>query len=121
MRTILIIDDDDKIRKVLRRMIEGEGFEIIEAENGDDGMVLFREKSPALVIIDIIMPGKDGLTVIQEIREQNPGARVIAMSGGLVLTPDIYLEEANKIGADHILSKPIIREQLLDAIKTLLG
>jgi CheY-like chemotaxis protein len=120
MRTILIVDDDDKIRKVLRRMLEKEGINVIEAGNGDAGVTLFREKAPDAVVIDIIMPEKDGLTAIRDIMALNHDARVIAMSGGLVLTPDVYLEEARRAGADDILSKPIDRDQFLTAIRTLL-
>lgn len=120
MHTVLIIDDDPGIRKVLHRVLEKQGIDVIEAENGDDGVARFREKCPDAVVIDVIMPEKDGLTAIREIKKLNPEAKVIAMSGGLVLTPDTYLEEARETGADFILTKPIDREQLLSTIRRLL-
>jgi DNA-binding response OmpR family regulator len=121
MSTVLIVDDDQKIRKLLRILLTKEGIDVIEAENGEAGVTLFREKSPEAVVIDIIMPEKDGLTAIREIKALNREARIIAMSGGLVLTPAAYLEEARRNGADHILSKPIDGEQFFTAIRELLA
>jgi DNA-binding response OmpR family regulator len=121
MSTVLVVDDDQKIRKLLRLLLTKQGFDVIEAENGEAGVILFREKSPEAVVIDIIMPEKDGLTAIREIKALNREARIIAMSGGLVLTPAAYLEEARRNGADHILPKPIDREQVFTAIRDLLA
>jgi CheY-like chemotaxis protein len=67
MNTVLIADDNPKVIKLLRRMLQNERYEVIEAADGNECVELFQQYSPAVVLIDIIMPGKDGLTTIQEI------------------------------------------------------
>lgn len=120
MSTVLIVDDDDVIRKFMRRIVEKEGFDVIEAANGAECLERFRSASPAIVVMDIIMPEKDGLSTIQELKKLDPQAKVVAISGGLVMTPEIYLDEAGAIGADILLAKPIDREQFIAAIRQLL-
>jgi len=68
MLQILIIDDEDAIRNFLRRMLERAGYEVFEASNGDIGVNLYRKELPDLVITDIVMPEKDGLEVITELK-----------------------------------------------------
>lgn len=121
MCTVLVIDDDANIRKLLRRFLEKEQLDVIEAANGNEGVSMYRDNAPDLVIIDIIMPEKDGLTAIAEIRGINRQARVVAMSGGLVLTPDAYLDEARRYGADRILPKPIDRQELIPILLELMA
>lgn len=120
MNTVLITDDNPKVIKLLRRMLQNEPYEVIEAADGNECVELFQQYSPAAVLIDIIMPGKDGLTAIQEIKALNCQAKIVAMSGGLVFTAGVYLEEADACGADRTLSKPLNRRQLIGTIDSLL-
>jgi DNA-binding response OmpR family regulator len=121
MNTVLIVDDDKSVLKIISVLLKKEGFNIIEATNGKDGVDLYNTKSPDIVVIDIIMPEKDGLCAIRDIKAINKQAKVIAISGGLVMTPEVYLNEAEEIGADWILPKPIERQELINAIRNLLN
>ena len=119
MGTILIVDDEPKIRKFLRMMLEHAGYQVVEASNGKEGLNLCKITPPTIVLMDIMMPELDGISSLREIKKINHAIKVIAMSGGSVLTPGVYLDEAVCQGADCCLSKPIHREALLEAINSL--
>lgn len=120
MSTILIAEDEEKVRRLVSKMLKEAGFDVIEACNGNECLSMYNTHSPDLVLVDIIMPEKDGITTIKQIKSENQLAKVVAMSGGLVLTPDAYLDEAKEIGADYIIPKPLDRRQLLETIQNLL-
>ena len=121
MALILIIDDDFKIREVLRQILERAGYEVMEASDGQEGISLYRERQADLVITDIVMPRKDGLETITDLRIEFPGSKIIAISGGGRLDPKTYLELAEGFGADRLLTKPFGHEELLEAVQDLLG
>lgn len=120
MAHILVIDDDDQIRKTLRAVLEREGHEVVEAPDGKVGMRIFQDKGADLVITDIIMPEKDGIETILELRKDYPDAKIIAMSGGGEIEPRVYLRFASQLGALRTLVKPFEREELLTAVQELL-
>jgi CheY-like chemotaxis protein len=117
MLRVLIIDDEPQIRSMLRLMLEREGFEVIEAPDGLEGIRRYREKPADLIISDLIMPNKDGIGMIIELKKEFPDVKIIAMSGGGLNKPEGYLEGAKKLGAKRTLTKPIHREQLLRAVR----
>lgn len=121
MRTrILVVDDDDQLREMLRKMLERAGYEVIEAANGKDALNL-QEKSPSdLMITDIIMPEKEGIDTIMDFRMNYPQVRIIAMSGGGRIGPTEYLDMAEKLGADKTFAKPFSSKAMLATIKDLL-
>ena len=80
MKTILIVDDDERFRGFLRRFLLKEGARVLTAANGQEGIEIFKAERPDLVIIDIIMPEKDGLAAIKEIRALSKDTRIIAVS-----------------------------------------
>lgn len=121
MSRILIIEDEVQVRKLTRQMLELEGFEVLEAGDGDSGLKTFTENDVDLIITDIIMPGKEGIETILELRRINPEVKIIAMSGGGRMGPDGYLELARKFGANQTFSKPFDRAGLVAAVKELLG
>lgn len=117
MPSILIIDDDDSLRDALRRTLYKEGYTIVEASDGGRGLKQL-ESSPAdLILLDIFMPGKEGLETITELRRSHPGVRVIAMSGGGTKGMMDVLNIATMLGARRTLAKPFTREQLLEAVR----
>jgi YesN/AraC family two-component response regulator len=120
MTKILIIDDETHIRKMLKNLFERNGYETIAAEDGIQGIKLFKEHRPDLIITDLIMPEKEGLETIKEIKKLNPDTKIIAMSGGGVVDPETYLNIAKKFGAQYSFSKPIDNEELLLAVQNLL-
>jgi two-component system response regulator (stage 0 sporulation protein F) len=114
---ILIIEDDATARLLLRRVLEKAGHEIAEAPDGEKGQELYRREPADLVITDIIMPVKDGVETIRELRRDFHDAKIIAMTGGAHDFPPV--EEI--AGADCTFPKPIEIDRMMDAVKKLLG
>jgi CheY-like chemotaxis protein len=117
MARILIIDDESQIRSMLRLMLERVGYEIAEAPDGIEGIRQYRENPADLIITDLIMPNKDGIGMIIDLKKEFPKVKIIAMSGGGVNRPEGYLDGAKKLGATRTLTKPIDREEMLKAVK----
>jgi DNA-binding response OmpR family regulator len=120
MQRILIIDDEPKIRSMLRLMLEREGYEVIEAPDGIEGISAYRKNPADLIITDLIMPNKDGIGMIIDLKKEFPDVKIIAMSGGGLNKPEGYLKGAKKLGAACTLTKPIDREEMLRAVKNTL-
>ncbi len=119
MARILVIDDDGDIRKMLRLMLEREGYEVVEATNGKEAIGLNRKEPADLVMTDIIMPERDGLETIRELRRDFPDTKIIAMSGGGYVGPTEYLNMAAKFGALSTFTKPFERGEILEAVRNL--
>jgi DNA-binding response OmpR family regulator len=117
---ILIIDDDDRTRKLFRKILEREKYEVTEACDGKEGIKLFRNEPADLVITDIIMPEKEGIETIMDLRKEYPEVKIIAISGGGRVEAGSYLEVAKKIGAAQTLAKPFTPDELLEAITNVL-
>ena len=118
---ILIIDDDDQFRKMLRKMLKFAGYtNICEASNGQQGLELFAENHPDLIITDMVMPEKLGIDTIMEIRQDFPNAKIIAVSGGGSFDPEIELDMAASLGV-RTFKKPFEHEEILEAIGELLS
>lgn len=116
---ILIIDDDNLLRQTLRAMLEKLGYQVREAEDGAAGIAKLEAEEPLLVITDILMPNKEGLETIHDIRRLNATLPIIAMSGGGVTGDMSFLEYAGKLGADRVLQKPISLHDLECAVTDL--
>ncbi|MFC1735233.1 response regulator transcription factor [Candidatus Hydrogenedentota bacterium] len=121
MSRILVVDDEEQVRSMLKDSLEEAGFEVETAPDGTKATGLFHENSFDLMITDMIMPNKDGLDTIMEIRRNFPEVKIIAISGGDNTPPQDYLDLANEFGADLALSKPFRLEELTGAIRGLLG
>jgi len=121
MSRILIIDDHEPFRKSLRDMLERAGYEVIEAINGQEGIDKYKEKPTDLVISDIIMPIKNGLVTIEELKKDFPEIKIIAMSGGSFGKPKEFLLNATKVlaGIQHNFSKPFAMEEMLETVEAL--
>jgi DNA-binding response OmpR family regulator len=121
MGLILIIDDDDQIRRVLRKTLERDGYDVVDAPNGKEGIKLFRENPADLVITDLIMPEKEGIETIRELRRDFPEVKIIAISGGGRIGPDSYLKMAKGLGAQRTLTKPLDGDELLKTVRELVN
>ena len=121
MSRILIIDDDDQMRSMLKQTLEREGYEVMDASNGAKGIELMRESQSDLVITDLIMPEKDGMETTIELKREFPEIKIIAISGGSrAMDPRDYLHYATQVGVMKTFTKPFDPKELLEAIKELL-
>jgi YesN/AraC family two-component response regulator len=118
---ILIIDDEEMVRDVLRQTLEREGYHVEAAADGERGLALFQSWRPDLVITDILMPGKEGLETIRELRAEDPDVQIIAISGGGDRGDLNFLRAASMFGAVRTLSKPISRDDLLPMVRDIVG
>jgi DNA-binding response OmpR family regulator len=120
MSKILVLDDEPSILLMIKKMLEKAGYEVIVASNGKEGMKLFDKEKPDMVITDIIMPEKEGLETIFELRRMHPDLKIIAISGGGRISPDGYLPGAKLLGANMVFQKPLVQKEFLAAVATLL-
>lgn len=121
MRKILIIDDEPYILLMLKKMLEKAGYEVDLASNGQQGMQIFEKDKVDLVITDIIMPDKEGLEIILEMKKQRPDLKIIAISGGGRISPESYLECAAHFGATKVFQKPFKQKELVSAVNELIA
>lgn len=105
MATVLVIDDDESVRRIVGRMLVTAGYEVFEARDGIAGMEALRRHSPDLVITDIVMPDQEGIETFARIREVSD-VPVIAISGSVVSDDFDPLRDARMLGANVTLSKP---------------
>ena len=121
MARVLVIDDEAAMRRLILRILTGEGHDVIEAASGPQGLHEFDKQQPDVVIVDILMPETDGIEVIQKMLRQQPGLGIIAISGGGTVAPDFYLDLAGKFGARRYLEKPFTAAALIEAVASLLN
>lgn len=121
MKKILVIDDEQLIRTFLKTTLEHAGYEVKEAANGDEGLHLYYTFAPQLIITDIVMPDKDGIELIIEIRKTDTSVKFIAISGGGYVTADKYLTLAKALDIDTCLQKPIAIDDIVTAVNSLIG
>lgn len=121
MKTILLIDDETDILQLLQRILEKSGYNVLTAENGKMADRLLDQHTFDLVITDIIMPDKDGMEVIFQLKQTSPSIKIIAISGGGKLAPEGYLKMAEIAGADAIIQKPFESSYLLQVVNNLLS
>jgi DNA-binding NtrC family response regulator len=116
-----VVDDDSEMRLMLRRLFERFGYEVADASDGDGAIAIQRDTPADLVITDIIMPNREGIETIIQMRAMSPGIKIIAMSGGGVIHSGEYLDIANKCGALRTFEKPFHVNDLLEAVREILG
>lgn len=121
MARILLIDDDDGLREVLKLVLTHAGHEVTDAGNGKAGLAALPSAKPDLVLCDIVMPEKEGLETIFEARRKHGIKRIIAMSGGGRMTPAEYLKTAQQMGASRVLMKPFMNQDLLKTVAEVLA
>lgn len=116
MARILVIDDEEMVRDTIRKALERDGHSVGEAADGEEGVKLFQEKQPDLVITDILMPNKEGIETIQELCKLQPDALIIAISGGGRMNDTSWLLPAKIFGAISVLEKPFSLDVLRHAV-----
>jgi DNA-binding response OmpR family regulator len=119
MARVLVVDDEELMREAVRLALEQDGHEIFEAENGMAGLRLFAQQRPDVVITDLIMPQKEGIETIRDLRKKYPDSKIIALSGRGGISLNANLERAIHVGADAALLKPCDFDELRDTVKRL--
>jgi len=121
MSYILLVDDHAEFLAVQRELLEDAGHTVVTASDGFKALAAVEARNFDLVITDIIMPGKEGIETIVELRRRYPLLKIIAMSGGGRVGAMSYLEMAEKLGAILTLEKPFNRAVLIEAVTTVLN
>ncbi|MET4693637.1 response regulator [Endozoicomonas lisbonensis] len=109
--TILVIDDDTIVRESIIAYLEDSGFNILQAENGEQGLAVYKESQPDLILCDLRMPRMDGLGVLRNVREISPELPFIVVSGAGVMADVV---EALRLGASDYIIKPIVDLEVLE-------
>jgi DNA-binding response OmpR family regulator len=120
MARILIIDDDHMVRETLRVILTAAGYEVALANDGKEGLNAFARFQPHLIITDILMPEKEGMETIQDLRQQAPDLPIIAISGGGRVGNMSFLKVAQHFGASRTFAKPFEPDDILSAVNDLL-
>jgi DNA-binding response OmpR family regulator len=120
MARSLVIDDDHSVRLTIQAILGREGHEVTCAVDGNQGLMMLDRNPPKLMITDLIMPNKERLETIMQIRDRDPATPIIAVSGGDRIGNTDFLKMALKVGAREILPKPFERDDLLAAVRRLL-
>ena len=124
MAKVLLIDDDESVRSSLREMLVCSNFEVVECTDGSNALELYQSNEVDIILTDLIMPHKDGLQTILELKEKHPRVKIIAMTAGL---PDaqysskVLLPMAKDFGACSLIRKPCALDELLEVINAALA
>ena len=121
MASILLVDDDEQLRTMLGEVLRRAGYEVQAACDGTEAIRLYRSHPTDLIITDLIMPEKEGLEMIRELRRDSPQVRIIAMSGGGRSGTTNCLKVAKALGAQQVLDKPFSHQEILQAIREVLA
>jgi CheY-like chemotaxis protein len=121
MARVLIIDDDAVTRAVVRAILESVGHTVSEAADGYAGLAAYYSAPADLVITDILMPGKDGIETIRELRATNSGIKIIALSGDVRFDGPSVLKAAHLFGANRVLEKPFRNDKLVKLVEEVLA
>ncbi|MBX3237614.1 MAG: response regulator [Nitrospiraceae bacterium] len=117
MPSVLVVDDEDAIRQLIRQTLEQAGYQVSAARDGKEGLARYRKAPADLVIMDILMPDQDGLESILTLRREFPNAKIVAITGGSDMIGILnFLDVAKMLGARRTLQKPFEMKQLLDVV-----
>ena len=119
MADIVVIDDEPRYRRLIAQVLTGAGHDVRQAGDGAEGLAMCLQRTPRLVITDIVMPRMEGIETILQLTRQRPGVAVLAISGAEPAS--VYLRAATALGAAASLPKPFTVDQLLTAVDRLLA
>jgi YesN/AraC family two-component response regulator len=120
MARVLVIDDEELARFTLREVLQTAGHEVAEATNGNEGITLQKAQPFDLIITDIIMPKKEGVETIIELKKDFPDLKIIGISGGGRTRNLDFLKLAKQFGAEKVLAKPFTEDELLESVNACL-
>jgi DNA-binding NtrC family response regulator len=116
MARILVIDDEDSMLEILQEMLEDAGYEVVCASDGEEGVRLYHEAPTDLIVTDIVMPKKDGVAVVWELRADYPEAKILAMTG----YDPVALPITEQLGVVATFKKPFKMQEFLKAVRDIL-
>ncbi|MGH7669150.1 MAG: response regulator, partial [Gemmatimonadaceae bacterium] len=116
-RRILIVDDEQGVRAALTQLLEFDGYDVRSTPNGADGIAAYQQWTPQLVFLDVKMAGMDGLETLRRLREFDPKAIVVMISGHATIQTAV---EATQLGAYDILEKPLDTDRILVTLRNAL-
>tara|TARA_B100000315_G_scaffold229341_1_gene238855 strand:+ start:236 stop:601 length:366 start_codon:yes stop_codon:yes gene_type:complete len=121
MATILIIEDDKFLRELITQKVSGEGYEVKEAVDGEEGLKVAKEEHPDLILLDIILPGMDGFEVLRQLKEAKEAANIpIILLSNLGQKEDV--DKGMKLGAtDYLIKAHFTPGEIISKIKSTLG
>ena len=121
MAHILIVDDKEPVRRIIERGLLHAGHKVDLAADGNEALALAVKTTYDLVVMDMVMPGLGGLDTITELHKLEPNIKVIAISGGDVLEPEVYLKAAQELGVVASLPKPFLIDELVAEVDKAVG
>jgi CheY-like chemotaxis protein len=120
MASILIVDDDPTVRLIARELLRDGDHAIVEAADGDLAMAVIQAVPLDLIVLDLLMPNKDGLEVLRHVKAHYPHIRILAVSSGGRIGAVSYLETARVFGADEVMMKPLRLDSFANVVEALL-
>jgi CheY-like chemotaxis protein len=114
---VLLVDDEKSIRQLFHAALTSAGYEVLDAVNGQQAMDMLESFGPDLVITDLVMPEKEGIEIIRELRDKHPQIKIIAMSGAF---DGAFLKVAKALGAHATVLKPILYDDLIALVNRML-
>ena len=120
MSSILLVDDDDELLAMLSKVLTHAGYQVQEASDGEQAIKFYGSHPTDLVITDLVMPEKEGIQLIVELRRLNSKVKIIAISGAGESLLEEYLNLAKVLGAQRVLAKPFSEQEILETISEVL-
>lgn len=117
MAKILLIEDEKIVRMAIKHKLNNEGHDVVEAEDGGEGIEMYRKDPADLIITDIIMPGKEGFETIRDFNEEFPDAKIVAMSGGGTDNSKNYLDIAKEYNVFDVFEKSFEWKEMLQIVR----
>ena len=116
-----MVDTDTQLRAILGSALADEGYEVSHASDGMEALAMHRRNPFDVVVIEMVLPKKDGFETLVDLTAHSSPPKLIAMSGRSRFSPELYLKMASHLGAHHLLAKPFLPGQLLAAVWSVLG
>ena len=114
MSKVLVVDDNQFMRKRISKVLVDQGYEVVEAEDGDEAIEVYQSSKPDATLMDVVMPSKDGIEALTGIRQADPAAIVIMLTA---LNQQETVVKAIQLGAKDFLTKPVVPDQLMAALQ----
>ena len=117
MIRILVVDDEEAIRYLVKRPLEEAGYVVDEAQDGEEALARLRQEHYDVMLLDVVMPNKGGIEVLMDLSNEQPGLKVILVTGRARVEADPFQNLIDKLGVQTVLEKPIDPETILSTVQ----